>query len=60
VQETWQVSERRAARLAQLDRGTMRYLSRKPPRDALRRRLREIASTYVRYGYRRLTVLLKR
>jgi len=26
----------------------------------LRRRLRELAATYVRYGYRRLTVLLRR
>jgi putative transposase len=30
------------------------------PQDALRRRLRELASVRVRFGYRRLTVLLKR
>jgi putative transposase len=30
------------------------------PQDALRRRLRELASVRVRFGYRRLTVLLRR
>ena len=39
---------------------TLIYKSRKKPQKPLRRRLREIAATYVRYGYRRLTVLLKR
>ena len=38
----------------------MRYSSRKSPQEGLRLRLRELASTYVRYGYRRLTVLLRR
>jgi putative transposase len=28
--------------------------------EVLRRRLRELAGTHVRYGYRRLTVLLRR
>ena len=39
---------------------TLIYKSQKKPQEPLRRRLREIAATYVRYGYRRLTVLLKR
>ena len=39
---------------------TLLYRSQKNPQEPLRRRLREIAATYVRYGYRRLTVLLKR
>ena len=39
---------------------TLCYKSRKKPQEALRRRLREIAATHVRYGYRRLTVLLRR
>jgi hypothetical protein len=39
---------------------TLIYKSRKKPQEPLRRRLREIAATYVRYGYRRLTVLLRR
>lgn len=37
------------------------YKKKKRPFDeVLRRRLREMAATYVRYGYRRLTVLLRR
>jgi putative transposase len=39
---------------------TMRYASRKDAQEGLRRRLREMAATHVRYGYRRLTVLLRR
>jgi putative transposase len=39
---------------------TMLYESRKDLQEPLRRPLREIAATYVRYGYRRLTVLLRR
>ncbi len=38
----------------------MRYRSRRPLQEALRLRLRELAATHVRYGYRRLTVLLRR
>ena len=38
----------------------MRYTSRRSLQDALRCRLRELAATHVRYGYRRLTVLLRR
>lgn len=47
-------------RLVRVPWSTLKYKSRKKPQEALRRRLREIASTHVRYGYRRLTVLLKR
>lgn len=39
---------------------TLFYKSRKGKQDALRLRLREVAATHVRYGYRRLTVLLRR
>lgn len=39
---------------------TLRYRSRKVLDEVLRRRLRELAGTHVRYGYRRLTVLLRR
>jgi putative transposase len=39
---------------------TLLYKSRKKTQEALRRRLREMAATHVRYGYRRLTVLLQR
>jgi len=38
----------------------MQYTSNRPLQEALRCRLRELAATHVRYGYRRLTVLLRR
>jgi putative transposase len=41
-------------------RSSQRYRSRKDPQLALRGKLKELASTHVRYGYRRLTVLLRR
>jgi putative transposase len=39
---------------------TLRYRYRRDPQEALRMRLRDLAASRVRYGYRRLTVLLKR
>jgi putative transposase len=38
----------------------MRYESCKGNQEALRRRLRELAATHVRWGYRRLTAMLRR
>jgi putative transposase len=43
-----------------ITRKTLRYRSRRPPQDALRTRLRELAASRVRFGYRRLTVILRR
>jgi putative transposase len=43
-----------------MSRSTLRRKSRRDPQEALRIRLRELAASRVRYGYRRLTVLLKR
>jgi putative transposase len=40
--------------------GTLRYRLTRDRQDVLRRRLRELAAVRVRFGYRRLTVLLKR
>jgi putative transposase len=54
------LSERRACRVARLNRGTFRYRSHKDPRIALRMRIREIAQARVRYGYRKIRVLLNR
>src|ERR1700679_3273422 len=54
------VSERRACRVARLNRGTFRYRGHKDPRTALRMRIREIVQTRVRYGYRKIRVLLNR
>ena len=60
AQEAYRISERHAASLVQLAIGTLRYQSRKVFDEVLRHRLRELAGTHVRYGYRRLTVLLRR
>jgi len=60
AQEAYWITERHAARIVKLGISTLRYESRKVFDEVLRRRLRELAGTYVRYGYRRLTVLLRR
>ena len=39
---------------------SQRYRSRRDPREALRTRLRELAHERVRWGYRRLNILLER
>jgi len=57
---SYQVSERRACRVTRLHRGTYRYSSHKNLWTALRIRIREIAQTRVRYGYRKIRVLLNR
>ncbi len=54
------LSQRRVAGLIPVDRMTLRYLHHRDPQEALRARLRELAGSRVRYGYRRLTVLLRR
>src|SRR6185312_3830050 len=52
--DTYRVSERRACRVARLPVSTFRYESRQEPRTALRLRIREIATTRVRYGCRKI------
>lgn len=54
------MSERRASGLVGMNRSSVRYRSHRDPQEALRRRLRELAGSRVRYGYRRLAVLLQR
>ena len=58
--EGYRVSERRACRVTRLNRGTFRYTGHKNPCTALRMRIREIARARVRYGYRKILVLLRR
>ena len=41
-------------------RASLRYQGHRDPQEALRMRLRELAAARVRFGYRRLTVLLRR
>jgi len=54
------VGELRACRVLLFARSSHRYGSRKKDQAALRMRIRDIASTRVRYGYRRIYVLLRR
>ena len=54
------MSERRCCIVIRLHRGTYRYQSQKDPRTELRMRMREIAAVRVRYGYRKILVLLQR
>lgn len=46
--------------MGRMNRGTYRYRSHKDPRVELRMRIREIAQARVRYGYRKILVLLRR
>jgi len=57
---TWQVSIRRACRALPVDRSTYHYRSRRAGQAQLIERIKEIAATRVRYGYRRIHVLLRR
>lgn len=59
-QDVFQVSERRACSAMGFGRASHRYQSRRDPEVALRMRLKELAESRVRYGYRRLHVLLQR
>ena len=54
------VSERRACGLVKAHRATCRYRRRRVEDPRLRQRLRELAATRRRFGYRRLKILLKR
>ena len=60
LQQHHHFSQRRACRLVHIDRSTARYQSQRQDWSALRQRLRELAEQRPRFGYRRLTVLLRR
>ena len=60
LQVGYQVSERRACCVLGHSRSTQRYQSTRDDRAALRIRIRDLASTRVRYGYLRIHVLLRR
>lgn len=57
---TWQVSIRRACHALPVDRSTYHYRSRRAGQAQLIERIKEIAATRVRYGYRSIHVLLRR
>lgn len=54
------ISSRRACRLLRQSRSAYYYKSIKDRRESLRARMREIAQVRVRYGYRRIHVMLRR
>lgn len=60
IRKAYQLSERRACGLVGITRWINRYQSRRDPQAELRIRIKELAGSRVRYGYRRLTVLLRR
>jgi len=60
VQTCLRVSERRACRVVGQARSTQRHRPHRPPDEArLVRELTELATQYGRYGYRRITALLR-
>ena len=59
LQRSYAMSERRACRVTGAERSCVRYRSARPPDEALRSRLRELAMDRRRFGYRRLHVFLK-
>lgn len=56
----WGVSIRRACGVIRLDTSSYHYRARRPDQAALQARMKEICETRVRYGYRRVHVLLRR
>jgi putative transposase len=60
LRSAWQVSIRRACTALPFERSTYHYRSKRADPTALKQRMREICETRVRYGYRRVHVLLRR
>ncbi len=56
----FRLPQRRACRLVGLQRSSYYYRQHHDPQDELRVRLKDLAAARVRYGYRRLHVLLVR
>lgn len=60
LQKVYDVGERRACKATGFHRSSQRYKSRGDPQTELRIRLKDLAASRVRYGYRRLHILLLR
>jgi putative transposase len=60
IRQAYQLSENRACGLMGITRWCNRYQSCRDLQSELRMRLRELAGSRTRYGYRRLTVMLRR
>ena len=60
VRSDWKVSVRRACSALRIDRALYVYKSKRGGQADLKLRIKQIAETRVRYGYRRIHLLLKR
>jgi transposase-like protein len=60
VRATCQVSIRRACSVLKAERSSYHYKGKRRPQAVLSKRIKEIAETRVRYGYRRIHVPLRR
>jgi len=60
LMDRYRVGERKACSALRFHRSTIRYRSKADDQAGLRMRIHEIAATRVRYGYRRIHVLLVR
>lgn len=60
VREAWKVLVRKACEALRIDRSLYTYKSRRGEQAGLKQRIKEICETRVRYGYRRVHVLLVR
>ena len=61
LQDAWRVSERRAVKVLGAHRSAIRYRPKRPMLDGpIRKRMEEIAAVRIRYGYRRIHILLQR
>lgn len=60
MRAVWSVSARRACAVLQACRSSYAYKGKRPDQAQLKKRIKEIAETRVRYGYRRIHTLLRR
>lgn len=60
VREVWKVSIRKACEALRIDRSLYTYKAKRGDQAALKHRIKEICETRVRFGYRRVHVLLLR
>ena len=60
VRSDWKVSTRRACGALGIDRSLYVYKSKRGEQADLKHRIKEICETRVRYGYRRVHILLQR
>jgi putative transposase len=57
---SYRISIRRACGVVSFDRSTYHYRHRRPEQASLRKRIRELSEARVRYGYRRIHIMLRR